>query len=55
MVIKSTIYNWKPVTSSVPKGSVKGLLNTFINDLDDGQNVPSASLLMTQNWKGVAG
>lgn len=42
-------YSQRPVTNAVPQGPV--LLNAFINHLDKGQMVSSASLLMIQNWE----
>lgn len=48
-MISGVKYSQRPVTIAVPRGPV--LLNVFINHLDKGQMVSSASLLMIQNWE----
>jgi len=53
VLISSTKSRRRAVTSGVPQRSILGLilLNIFINDLDDGQSVPLASLQMTPDWQ----
>ncbi|RMC15961.1 hypothetical protein DUI87_08168 [Hirundo rustica rustica] len=47
ILISAMESGWRPVTSGVPQGP--GLLNFFINDLDEGAEACSASSLMVQS------
>ena len=51
VLISGKKFCWRLVTSGVTQGSILDpiLFNTCINNLDDGQSVPTASSLVIKN------